>query len=215
MLPMLHDRFELVGPFAVLNNLRREVDRVFDEAWTSQSPRRQDDERIDGRIDWVPAVEVLESEDEIRCLVEVPGLAPEDVNISIDDGVLTIEGERKLERKEQSDARPGAQGTYHLLERRYGRFVRRFTLPREVDADRITAQVDRGVLTIVLPKPAAAKPRRIAIKANEGSAQSVRNGQIGTNGQRGQSRVEGAPAQQQLGETEARDRGRRQVAQSA
>jgi HSP20 family protein len=213
MLPMLHNRFELVGPFAVLTNLRREVDRVFDEAWTGQPPRRPDDERMEGRIDWVPAVEVLEAGDEIRCLVEVPGLAPEDVNISIDDGVLTVEGERKLQRKEQNDA--GTGGTYHLLERRYGRFVRRFTLPREVDADRITAQTDRGVLTIVLPKTAAAKPRRIAIKANEGSAQSVRNGQIGTNVQNGQSRVEGASAQQQLGETGAKDRGRRQVAQTA
>jgi len=207
MLPMLHNTFELVGPFAVLNNLRREVDRVFDDAWTGQPARGQTNERIEGRIDWVPAVEVLESEDEIRCLVEVPGLSPEDVNISIEDGVLTIEGERKLERKEQNNAGEGSQGTYHLVERRYGRFVRRFTLPREVDADHITAHTDRGVLTIVLPKAAAAKPRRIAIKAAEGSAQQVQNGQ---------SRVERAQAQQQLGESgAAKDRGRRQVAQTA
>jgi HSP20 family protein len=205
MLPMMNNRFELVAPFAVLNNLRREVDRAFDDAWTGQPARRQDDERIEGRIDWVPAVEVLESGDEIRCLVELPGLVPEDVNISIDDGVLTIEGERKLERKEQGDAGTGGQPTYHLLERRYGRFVRRFTLPREVDADHITAQSDRGVLTIVLPKTAAAKPRRIAIKAADRSAQGVRNGQ------NGQARVEGTPTQQQLGET----RGRRQVTQTA
>jgi HSP20 family protein len=125
----------------------------------------------------------------------VPGVAPEDVSITVDDGVLTVEGERKLERKERREDQSGDESTYHVVERRYGRFLRRFTLPRQVDTEHVTAQVDRGVLTIVLPKAAAAKPRRIAVNATNAT---LGNGPKGV--REGNQTAVQSPSQQRLGE---------------
>jgi len=156
MLPILSNRFEVFGPSSVLPTLRQEVDRLFDEVWSGDSTRRL--------IDWVPAVEVSETADEIRCTFEVPGVSPDDISITLDDNVLTIEGNKnkKIEHEERAGGRD-AGGEYHLAERRYGRFTRSFTLPRQVDVERVGATYENGVLTVVLPKRADAKPRRVAI----------------------------------------------------
>lgn len=108
---------------------------------------------------WVPAVDVEEREDGIRLAFEVPGVAPDAIEITVHDGALTVSGERTF----PGDANgQGDQATYRL-ERRYGRFARRLTLPKTVDPDRVEARYELGVLHLHLPKRPEAQPRRIAV----------------------------------------------------
>ena len=110
---------------------------------------------------WCPAVDVHETKDELVLQAELPGLTKDDVELSIENGVLSVSGEKKQERQE------GEEGSdYHLVERRYGRFERRFSLPRSVDPEKVKADFSNGMLNITLPKAEAAKPRRIPIKSN-------------------------------------------------
>jgi HSP20 family protein len=132
---------------------RSELDRVFDR-FLGQS--------LDGAramTFWVPPVDVRETGDEIRVTAELPGLAAEDVKVTLENGGLTISGEKKQELEEGK-----ANGDDHLIERRYGRFERRFTLPQTVDAEKVKAQLVNGVLSITLPKAEEAKPRRVQIE---------------------------------------------------
>jgi HSP20 family protein len=134
-----------------LFSTRREIDRVFD--------------RFFGQADsmagsWVPSVDVRETKDAIEVVAELPGMKPEEVEVNIENNVLTIGGEKKHEVSEGN-----GEGEYHFVERRYGRFERSFTLPRTVDAGRIAARFSNGLLTITLPKAEAAKPRRVEIQA--------------------------------------------------
>jgi HSP20 family protein len=138
---------------STLNDLfttRREIDRVFDQffgkAGTMTGP-------------WVPVVDIRETKDAIDVVAELPGMRPEDVEVNVENNILTIAGEKKQEVTESGD---GAE--YHLIERRCGRFERSFTLPRTVDAEKIEARVEHGLLTITLPKAEAAKPRRVQIR---------------------------------------------------
>ena len=106
-----------------------------------------------------PEADVVETENEIRVTAEMAGMRPEDVNVDLENNVLTISGEKRLEREE------GKEGsTYHLSERRYGKFSRSFVLPRDVDSEKIEARFDNGVLTIRIPKSERARRRRISIE---------------------------------------------------
>jgi HSP20 family protein len=105
----------------------------------------------------VPDTDVIEEENEIRVVCELPGMKTEEVELSLENNVLTISGE-KTEKREQ-----GAGETYHLSERRWGRFSRSFVLPREVDQERIEASFENGVLTVTIPKSEKARRRKIAI----------------------------------------------------
>jgi HSP20 family protein len=107
-------------------------------------------------------VDVRETHDELTLQAELPGLTSNDVDVSVENGVLAITGEKKQEVQE------GKEGSeYHLIERRYGRFERRFTLPRTVDAEKVRAEFSHGVLQVTLPKAESAKPRKIEVKVNE------------------------------------------------
>lgn len=129
---------------------RRDLDRVFDrflsQAGSMTGP-------------WVPAVDVRETGEAIEVVAELPGLRSEDVEVNIENNVLSIGGEKKHQYAEQN-----GEGEYHLVERRHGKFERSFTLPRTVDAQRISARFDNGLLTVTLPKAEAAKPRRVEVK---------------------------------------------------
>ena len=103
-----------------------------------------------------PEADVVETENEIRVQVELPGMRADQVSVDLENNVLTINGEKKESRSEE-------RGTYHLSERRYGKFSRSFVLPRDVDADRIQAGFDQGVLTVSVPKSERARRRRIEI----------------------------------------------------
>jgi HSP20 family protein len=106
---------------------------------------------------WVPAVDVLEQADAIRIAAELPGVKPEDVKISVEGNVLTLQGTKQQVAEEQTER-------VHRYERTYGSFARTFTLPGTVDTAQIKAGYDNGVLTITLPKAEQAKPRQIAVE---------------------------------------------------
>jgi HSP20 family protein len=106
---------------------------------------------------WLPAVDIRETGDALSLLVELPGLKREDVEITLENGVLTVKGERKFEKDVKEE-------NYHRIERTYGAFARSFTLPRNVQPDKVKAGFEDGVLRIDLPKSEEAKPRRIDIK---------------------------------------------------
>ncbi|MBX6331726.1 MAG: Hsp20/alpha crystallin family protein [Gemmatimonadaceae bacterium] len=139
-------------------SLRREIDRLFDDLMASTSGSR-----------WMPAVDVREDDKELLIDVEVPGIKPEDLNVSVENGVLSVSGEKRAERKE------GEEGRYHTVERTYGSFFRSFQLPKGVDESQINANYDNGVLTISIPKAALPQPRRIQI----GGAEKQIQGQTG------------------------------------
>ena len=105
------------------------------------------------------AVDIREEEDAFFVDAEVPGFSAEDVNVDVEKNVLTIRGERKVEKEE-------AEGKYKRVERQYGSFSRSFTLPETVDADNISADLKNGVLALRLPKTEAPSPRSIAVKAS-------------------------------------------------
>lgn len=105
---------------------------------------------------WVPPMDLVEAEDQFLLRADLPGLGESDVNIEVNDNVLSISGERKAEHERHE------RGWYRL-ERQTGRFSRSLTLPEGVDADGVSASFDRGVLEVRIPKPAQRKPRRIAI----------------------------------------------------
>ena len=129
-----------------LFNSQGELDRVFTGRFPTEGATLY------------PSVDVEETEDSIRVTAELPGLKSEDLQVTVENGILSIAGEKSREREEKNE-----NGTYHLVERQYGRFERSFSLPKSVDHDKIAAEFEDGVLTLELAKAAAAKPRRIKI----------------------------------------------------
>jgi HSP20 family protein len=106
--------------------------------------------------DWVPSVDVSETDGEYQIKAEIPDVKKEDVNVTLEDGVLTIQGERKHEKEEKGMK-------YHRVERSYGRFVRSFTLPDLVDEENVKAEFKDGILNLQLPKSEKAKPKAIEV----------------------------------------------------
>lgn len=129
------------------------VDRMFDNFW-NDSDFVTDGEA--GRRTWVPAVDIFESDDAFVATADLPGLKKDDIDVSIEDSVLTVSGERKFEDASES-------GTFRRVERAYGSFRRSFTLPRGVDASKVGAKFEDGVLTLNLPKSDLAKSRKITV----------------------------------------------------
>ena len=122
-----------------------------------------------------PETDVVETEREIRVQVEMPGLKRENIEVDVENNVLTIRGEKREERTE------GQEGRYHLAERRWGTFARSFVLPRDVDADNIQASFEDGVLTVSIPKSEKARRRKIDVGGTV-NAQQVGTGAQGQNG---------------------------------
>ena len=112
---------------------------------------------------FVPAVDVYEDAQKVQLKLEVPGIRPDDLDIRVEGRTLTVRGERKFESEEKEE-------NFHRIERRYGSFVRSFTLPATVDTDSIDAQTADGVLTISLAKKPEAKPKQITVKTGNASA---------------------------------------------
>jgi HSP20 family protein len=106
---------------------------------------------------WEPALDISERKDAYLVTVELPGLKPEDLDITMEDGLLTIQGERQFTSE-------SSEQQFHRVERRYGAFRRSITLPAQVQADHIEATFDNGVLQIVVPKAEEAKPKRIQVR---------------------------------------------------
>lgn len=168
MLPMLRNRFAtptlFESTFEPWSDLRREIDRLFDSVMSGMRPIGFDDDTRIAR--WVPPMDVEEQDDTIRLTFEVPGVNPNEVNVSVENGVLTVSGEKKYER-ETGDEKKGNR----FVERRYGRFERTIALPPSVDADKISAHYDDGVLTLELPKAPESRRRKIEIRSGSGKAE--------------------------------------------
>jgi HSP20 family protein len=126
----------------------RDVDRLFDAFFGGERESRR----------WVPQMDLVEAEDHFVLKADLPGLAEGDVSIEVQDGTLTISGERKAEHESRE------RGWYRI-ERSFGSFSRSLTLPDRVDPDGISASFDRGVLEVRIPKPEEHKPRRVEIQA--------------------------------------------------
>jgi HSP20 family protein len=107
---------------------------------------------------WMPAMDVYETEDKLVVTVELPGIEAKDVEVSVEDSTLTVSGKREFTTEVKEEH-------YHRIERRYGSFSRAVTLPQTVDTSKVNADVDKGVLTIEVPKAEKAKPKKIQIKA--------------------------------------------------
>ncbi len=118
-----------------------------------------------------PEADVVERENAIEVTLEMPGMKSDDIEISLESNVLTISGEKKQTREEKDE-----ESSWHLTERRYGHFSRSFVLPRDVDADRIEAEFEDGVLKVIVPKSERARRRRISIRGG-GGPQEVEAGQ--------------------------------------
>lgn len=147
-----------------MERLRRDLDRVFDGFFRGDRGDARDwkgwgeiDRLLSPVAGWGPAVDLCESEDNITVKAELPGLAPEGIQLQVSGGLLTISGEKK---DEYEDPRSG----YQRIERRFGAFSRSIQLPSEVEAEKAEAQFHNGVLTVVLPKSAESTARKITIK---------------------------------------------------
>jgi HSP20 family protein len=134
------------------DRIRREMDRLWDSFLEGRPVRRVEDDR-----EWLPSVDVSETKNDLVIKAEMPGLDPKDIDISMNNGYLTIKGEKKNGKEEKDE-------NYHLIERSYGSFTRSVRLPREVQSDKITASFKNGILKITLPKSEEAKKKEIKIK---------------------------------------------------
>jgi len=141
-------RFE---PWTFVDLLRRDLDRLAD-------PRRGVSSDHDSVADWVPAVDIFEEKNRYLLRADVPGVNPEDITVSMENGILNVAGERRAEeRSEEVNAQ--------RLERVAGRFFRHFTLPESTDAEAITAKCSNGILEVSIPKLPEVQARRITVEA--------------------------------------------------
>jgi len=140
-------------PYGLLSELQREMERLF-----SASPLREDGAASLSGSDWSPAVDVREEADRYLVCVDLPGVPPDAVYINLEQGVLTISGERPA-------IAPDEAAAYRRAERPRGRFVRRFSVPESVDVEQVAAHAQDGVLQVSIPKLAKVMARRIPVSA--------------------------------------------------
>ena len=136
-------------PWRDLAKLQDEVSRLFDERFFKQGES----------VGWTPACDIFEDEEGVVLRFDLAGVEAKDVDIRFENGVLTLRGERKLEKEDKRDQ-------YHRVELSYGTFTRSFSLPATVDAEKIRAEAKNGILAVSLPKKPEAKPRTIQVKIN-------------------------------------------------
>jgi len=138
------------------HELRKEMDRLFQDFFGTKSllPERWES------IEWVPAIDVSETESEVIVKADLPGVTPEDIEINIVDNVLTIKGEKKREKEEKKE-------NYYRVERYYGSFLRSVQLPSEVEVEKVKATYKDGVLKVVLPKKAEAAKKVIKVEVEK------------------------------------------------
>jgi HSP20 family protein len=144
-------------PFRELTSLQGEVDRML---------RRFGEGGEVGRESWMPSLDVIETKGSIELKADLAGLRPEDIQLEVEENVLTLRGERRFEEKVEEDK-------YYRIERRYGSFSRSIGLPQNVDSESIEANYENGVLHVVIPKAAEAKPKKITVGASKSGPATV------------------------------------------
>ena len=147
-------------PVRELNTIQSEMNRLFNTFFetTGNQGAGQGTARR-----WLPAMDLVEREDEFVLKADLPGLSENDVNIELEDSVLTISGQRRSEHEDRKDG-------FYRLERASGSFSRSLTLPDGVDPEKVQASFDRGVLEVRIPKPEQRKPRKVTISAGGNAA---------------------------------------------
>jgi HSP20 family protein len=138
-------------PLRELASIQNEMNRLFGTVFDAPNPSNGNTLRR-----WMPAMDLVETDEHFVLRADLPGLSEGDVNLEVEDNVLTVSGERKAEHETTKEG-------YHRVERAFGTFSRSLTLPEGVDAEAVTASFDRGVLEIRIPKPEQRKPRKISI----------------------------------------------------
>ncbi len=145
-------------PFRDLVSLQERMNRLFDDSFRGVARTGEEDWALGGS--WAPAVDIFELEGNIVLKAELPGVEAKDVDIRVENNVLTLRGERKFDNEVKRES-------YHRVERSYGTFSRSFTLPTVVDTGNIKAEFKEGVLRVTLPKREEAKPKQIAISVTK------------------------------------------------
>ena len=150
-------------PVRELQTMQNEMNRLFNTFFDAPASGNGGQAAVARR--WLPAMDVVETEDHFVLRADLPGLSQGDVNIELEDNVLTVSGERKAEHERNGEG-------YYRVERSSGAFSRSLTLPDGVDAEGIQASFDRGVLEIRIPKPEQHKPRKVQISVG-GAAKTI------------------------------------------
>lgn len=148
------------SPLGELTSLQDRLNQLINQPFTPFWRAFGSPEQALTASSFVPAVDIYEDEHNIILTAETPGIEEKDLDISLENGVLSISGERKMENEEKQD-------NFHRIERSYGRFTRSFTLPPTVDPDDVKAQFNNGVLKITLAKREEAKPKQIKIEGGK------------------------------------------------
>ncbi len=139
-------------PFRELATLQERLNRAFD---STLAPRGREEDLFTGT--WAPPVDIYETKDKTVLKAELPGFDESQIALRFEDGILSLEGERRFEKN-------GGDENYHRVERSYGKFVRSFTIPANVDHEKIAASMQNGILTVELPKREETKPKAIRIQ---------------------------------------------------
>ena len=137
-------------PWSLLEQMRREMDRAMDTRTAEGSSV--------ATSDWVPAVDIKEEKDAFVIVADIPGVDPKDIEVHMENGMLTIKGEKESEKKEEREG-------YKRVERSYGSFYRRFSLPDSADPDKISAKSNNGVLEVRIGKQEKVQPRKISVSS--------------------------------------------------
>jgi HSP20 family protein len=140
-------------PVRELNTIQNEMNRLFNTFFEAPAPGNGSSASLRR---WLPPMDLVETDDHFVLRADLPGLSEGDVNIELEDNVLTVSGERKAEHEERKEG-------YYRVERASGTFSRSLTLPEGIDPDAVQASFDRGVLEVRIPKPEERKPRKVAI----------------------------------------------------
>jgi len=155
-------------PFRELSALQDRMSRLFqDSAFGPPSVRGGEESLVSGAF--VPPVDVYEDDHNIALKMEVPGIDQKDIDIRVENNVLTVRGERKFEKEEKEE-------NFQRVERRYGAFARSFTLPNTVDTENVNADYENGVLKITLAKKAEAKPKQIKVNIGQKTLEAKAEG---------------------------------------
>jgi HSP20 family protein len=139
-------------PWGVVARLQRQFDQAFGDSFAASA-------NGESHAAWIPSVDIHEESDKFLVRADLPGVEPKDIQVTADNGVLTVAGERRFERKDE-------QKSTSRYERIEGRFLRRFTLPENVQTDNIRARHSNGVLELTIPKAAAPEPKRVAVETH-------------------------------------------------
>ncbi len=152
---MALSRNQLYQPLSLLSQFQNDINQLLERNY-AEDQDADSSKVVTSR--WSPAVDIQEKEDRFILKADLPGIAAEDIDITMDNGVLTLKGERTDESEEEREG-------YHRIERVRGSFYRRFSLPDTADASRIEAKGKNGVLEIVIPKQEKAQPKKIEVKS--------------------------------------------------